>query len=323
MSTDTSAFGFGKFIPGFDFLQGLARAGKEASASPLSSWVAPTVSVEEISKRIEELKAVQFWLEQNSRALAATVQALEVQKMTLSTLQGMNVSMADLAKSFTGQAAAAGAANPFAAAQQAAAASSHADWPMSSKSASAASPASTASAAAAQAKSAPPAAGDKAQASAPPDSDAAAQAKASKAQDNGASGATSGAGAAAGIDPMQWWGALTQQFQHIAAQALQDPAQQQAMAQATHMATDFTKAAMKAAGDMVRSATEAAQASAASATAAPAAKKPAASKSTSATSKAAPRAAAPKAGTAARKSAAKPAVKSTRKPAGKTTSAKR
>jgi hypothetical protein len=38
-------------------------------------------------KRIEELKAVHFWLEANSKALGATVQALEVQKMTLATLK--------------------------------------------------------------------------------------------------------------------------------------------------------------------------------------------------------------------------------------------
>lgn len=131
--SDHTPFGFGKFIPGFDFLQNLSKAGQSsAGMPPLSHWVAPTVSIEEISKRIEELKAVQFWLEQNSRALAATVQALEVQKMTLSTLQGMNVSMADLAKTFTGKAADK--------AEKAATAPSNgnADWPMSSAAAKAA-----------------------------------------------------------------------------------------------------------------------------------------------------------------------------------------
>jgi arginase len=59
--------------------------------------VAPTLNVEELDKRIEELKAVHFWLDQNAKALAATVQALEVQKMTLATLQGMNFNMGDVA----------------------------------------------------------------------------------------------------------------------------------------------------------------------------------------------------------------------------------
>jgi hypothetical protein len=39
---------------------------------------------------------VQFWLEQNARMLAATIQALEVQRMTLSTLKTMNVPLAAL-----------------------------------------------------------------------------------------------------------------------------------------------------------------------------------------------------------------------------------
>ena len=42
-------------------------------------------------------KQVHFWLEQNSRALGATIQALEVQKMTLSTLKGMNFNIGDVA----------------------------------------------------------------------------------------------------------------------------------------------------------------------------------------------------------------------------------
>ena len=42
---------------------------------------------------------MQFWLEQNSRMLGATIQALEVQRMTLSTLKTMNVQMEDLRES--------------------------------------------------------------------------------------------------------------------------------------------------------------------------------------------------------------------------------
>lgn len=100
--TDSDSTGFGKFVPGFDYLQNLAKG---ASASMpqmpnLANWVAPTLNVEELDKRIEELKNVQFWLEQNSRALAATIQALEVQKMTLATLKGMNFNLGDVANAF-------------------------------------------------------------------------------------------------------------------------------------------------------------------------------------------------------------------------------
>ena len=91
--SDSSPLGFGKYVPGFEFLQNLAKGASNSipQLPNLSHWVAPTISVEELEKRIEELKAVQFWLEQNSRALAATIQAMEVQKMTLSALQTMNV----------------------------------------------------------------------------------------------------------------------------------------------------------------------------------------------------------------------------------------
>ena len=97
--SDANTPGFGKFVPGFDFLQNLAKgASNNIPQMPnLGNWVAPTLNVEELEKRIEELKQVHFWLEQNSRALGATIQALEVQKMTLSTLKGMNFSMGDVA----------------------------------------------------------------------------------------------------------------------------------------------------------------------------------------------------------------------------------
>lgn len=89
------AANFAKLVPGFDFLQGLVKnAG--AALPNIGQWVAPTLNPEELEKRIEELRTVQFWLEQNARMLGATIQALEVQRMTLSTLKTMNVQMDDL-----------------------------------------------------------------------------------------------------------------------------------------------------------------------------------------------------------------------------------
>jgi uncharacterized protein (DUF885 family) len=100
--TDSNDNGFGKFIPGFDFLQSLAKGASQAvpQMPNLGNWVAPTLNEEELEKRIAELKAVHFWLDQNSKALGATVQALEVQKMTLATLKGMNFNLGDLANAF-------------------------------------------------------------------------------------------------------------------------------------------------------------------------------------------------------------------------------
>lgn len=166
--SNTSGLGdFGKWVPGFEFLQSLTRAG--APSSGPSGWVAPTLSVEEIDKRVQELKAVLFWLEQNSAALKATIQALEVQKMTLSALKGMNVSLQDMAQAFSIQPAAAAEAPAPAAAKAAPAAKASPRKPRP------------------KLKSGP---------AAPP--------------------------AAAAVDPMQWWGALTQQFAQIASAAMAD-----------------------------------------------------------------------------------------------------
>jgi hypothetical protein len=96
MSDPTAAFT--KFVPGFDFLQGLVKNAGAALPS-VGQWIAPTLDPAELEKRIEELRTVQFWLEQNARMLAATIQALEVQRMTLSTLKTMNLSMGDLTES--------------------------------------------------------------------------------------------------------------------------------------------------------------------------------------------------------------------------------
>ena len=91
----SDANAFTKLVPGFDFLQGLVKNAGAALPS-IGQWVAPTLNPEELEKRIEELRTVQFWLEQNARMLGATIQALEVQRMTLSTLKTMNVQMEDL-----------------------------------------------------------------------------------------------------------------------------------------------------------------------------------------------------------------------------------
>jgi len=171
--SDTSAFGFGKFVPGFDFLQNLGQAANPgAKGSPqgmpnMASWVAPTLNIEELDKRIQELKTVQFWLEQNTNALKATIQALEVQKMTLSTLQGMNVNMAEMAKAFT-----------------------------------------------AKMPDLQPEVKPEVKPEIKPEVQP--EVKATEPQQEAAKGPA--------VDPMQWWGSLTQQFQNIAAAAVKDVA---------------------------------------------------------------------------------------------------
>ena len=178
--TDNS---FAKFVPGFEFLQGLVK--NAGSALPgIGQWVAPTLNPEELSKRIEELRTVQFWLEQNARMLAATIQALEVQRMTLSTLQTMNVPLAELRESLklpTGDMPA---------------------WPaIPPEILAAAAP--VAQAAATSAKTA---------------------AKAAVKTVKTAGDAAKAAGAPGVVDPTQWWTALTQQFTQLATSAMKDTA---------------------------------------------------------------------------------------------------
>ena len=81
----TSPTDFARLVPGFDFLQGLMKNAGQ-TLPHMNQWIAPTLDPEELGKRIEQLRTVQFWLEQNARVLATTIQALEVQRMTLSTL---------------------------------------------------------------------------------------------------------------------------------------------------------------------------------------------------------------------------------------------
>ena len=228
--SDTSNFGFGKFVPGFDFLQSLAKgASSNIPQLPnLSSWVAPTISVEELEKRIDELKAVQFWLEQNSRALAATIQALEVQKMTLATLKGMNFSMGDVANAFKLKTA----DTVMGGVQKAADSMSGAAEAMASAAARA-----TGRNTAADSTPAQPAPSDSAESA----SSAAHEKSKNKAKT---------AADPQMVDPMQWWGALTSQFQHIASSAMKDAAKQTAIDTTKNMATGLAKEALKTATDM-------------------------------------------------------------------------
>ena len=231
--SDTSPFGFGKFVPGFDFLQSLAKGASSSvpQMPSLSNWVAPTISVEELEKRIDELKAVQFWLEQNSRALTATIQALEVQKMTLATLKGMNFSMGDVANAFklkTADTVMGGVQKAANTMTGAADAMTHAAARVTGR---------------ANAADAEP---EEHEEDAEPAEEQAAASSKAKAK----SGKASGAADPTVVDPMQWWGALTSQFQQIAANAMKDAAKQTAIDTTKNMATGLAKEALKTATGM-------------------------------------------------------------------------
>lgn len=60
----------------------------------MSASAAPTLSTDELDKRITDLKAVESWLNLNLTMLRTSIQALEVQRGTLATLKSMSESMA-------------------------------------------------------------------------------------------------------------------------------------------------------------------------------------------------------------------------------------
>lgn len=55
---------------------------------------APTLSVEELDKKINDLKAVEAWLNLNMNMLRGSIQALEVQRGTIATLKSVGASLA-------------------------------------------------------------------------------------------------------------------------------------------------------------------------------------------------------------------------------------
>jgi hypothetical protein len=59
----------------------------------MPSMIAPTVDVEELDKRIADLRAVEQWLELNASMLRTTIQTLEVQRATIATLKGISGAM--------------------------------------------------------------------------------------------------------------------------------------------------------------------------------------------------------------------------------------
>lgn len=164
---DTSPQGaFAGLGAGMDFFKDWMKAaagamphlgGTQAAGTVASGWAVPTLDPQELDKRIQELKTVQFWLEQNARMLSMTIQTMEVQRMTLQTLHEMQVPLETLKEGLK--------ARPTAAPEAPAANATTSDAP------------------------------------------------------------ETGAGAAA--NPLHWWNTLTEQFGHLATQAVQ--AGQQAM----------------------------------------------------------------------------------------------
>jgi predicted lipid-binding transport protein (Tim44 family) len=65
----------------------------------------PTLDIEELDKRIQDLKSVENWLNLNMSVLRSTIQGLEVQRATLAALQSFSAAMTPEAMAEAGKAA--------------------------------------------------------------------------------------------------------------------------------------------------------------------------------------------------------------------------
>lgn len=68
----------------------------------LPGVLAPMLNVDEVDRRIAELKSVENWLNMNLAALRMTIQGLEMQRATLAAMQGATAGSAQEAGASTG-----------------------------------------------------------------------------------------------------------------------------------------------------------------------------------------------------------------------------
>jgi hypothetical protein len=97
-------------LAGMAAIPGMSQAADLASSKgPLSqvakgfppmmpNLLVPTFDVDELDKRITDLRAVEQWLQLNASMLRATIQSLEVQRATVATLQQFGNAMLAPAK---------------------------------------------------------------------------------------------------------------------------------------------------------------------------------------------------------------------------------
>lgn len=179
---------FGAAFPG---MQPGTAQGFGSPLTAMSDMMSPLMSVEELDKRITDMRAVEQWLKLNLNMLQSAIQALEVQRATLSTLRAFGAfAQASMTQSTDGAGAQASPSSP---------------WGTSF--------------------------GTQTSASSSRAGDSAASAASTGGGDSGTNGSDEGqgtdaqAGAAAGgaFDPSSWWNLLQSQFNQLAAFAMTQP----------------------------------------------------------------------------------------------------
>ena len=178
---------FGAAFPG---MQPGTAQGFGSPLAAMSDMMSPLMNVEELDKRITDMRAVEQWLKLNLNMLQSAIQALEVQRATLSTL-----------RAFGAFAQASMTQPPEAASGQASPASS---WSSSTSG----SPSRSSDAGAGHAAAQP---------------GTGASGAASAADEASGEGAQASEAASAAFDPSSWWNLLQSQFNQLAAFAMTQP----------------------------------------------------------------------------------------------------
>ncbi|MGS0625647.1 PhaM family polyhydroxyalkanoate granule multifunctional regulatory protein [Ralstonia sp.] len=188
---------------GFEFLRKLwggGFAGMAGGGMPnMASFAAPPMDLEEIDKRIHDLRAVESWLQLNASLLRTAIQGLEVQRATLVALQtfGSALSPDAMKSAFDGLTPGASSTDE----------ESKPAWPHTA-------------ATAKPAEDEPPPEDDAEADEDTDDDQAEARAENAQAQAHAAAQAQAAArAAAAALDPSPWWNMLQQQFNQIASSA--------------------------------------------------------------------------------------------------------
>ncbi len=169
----------------------------------LPGMVTPTISVDELDKQIKDLKTVESWLNVNMNMLRGTIQALEVQRATITALKAMG-------ESFAQNTGARPAATPSQSENQ------HAQWPMHQH-------ADTVSEAQADAENQEQ---DEEEVEQEDVREAAGNASSSNSEQTQTSSANAGASEASNAysNPAAWWNVLQDQFKQALGNALKDEA---------------------------------------------------------------------------------------------------
>jgi hypothetical protein len=209
----TNQFGMGPMGMGSlsGMLESVELLKKAWSGFSLPASFAPTMDLDELDKRIADLKTVEQWLTMNLTLLRGTVQGMEIQRGTVAALKAFGASMGsdDLAR------------GAFAAAAQAAAANA----------------AASATGAAPAAAPAPAGGAASSQPTGQPGPDAA---------DPSAAAAELTRAAAAAVNPATWWNLLQTQFAQVAQGAAATASGESAAAAAAGASASATPAAATA-----------------------------------------------------------------------------